>query len=710
MLAYASNDSENILMHSINGEDSENIDFREKSNFEVFKSYLFIMMKSLDFVDDEVWLRYVVGLGFLSTIDILFVVQDELSNAFETMVLYFLSLVVVIQTFILAFCIWPNNPEVDPKYCLWGAIAMGGNFAYKLWAFLSESDEYSASFVTDEIFLISIISAGLCAVGFVHAYFFRVGKIYKQEKWDTFDKLDTYEVHETNRDPDRELKTLGSFGLLKQYFWPTSDFDVGQEIPVPTRVYTAVFVIWATGVMTFHWIIEATEEVYQDMKKIGDASSEEIAFIEENLSEWQFVTLEQLLEISKYLRIGVETVRGCILCAEVVCAGLVLWSSVAITRAWRKKFLEIYYEAPTFYYDSRAVNIGGSFQFVASMVSYLITGALISLLVFSITFILLASDWFWESLIWNNKDFLIGYALYYALVFGVIQPISKSWITDGDFVRPGMEPYWKFISMMFELFYLPLALLYAIISLCYECIILVLAFFRPDTLVFPRGIEGYQTGYIVFVSNVKMSVNRYKQMHGKVEKELSDEIAVVDDTIRELEKKRDSLAKTLDFYSAIKIQAKIETAEKHLQRLKLAPEVGQCLQISIEEYAYIFFGDSQSVLYDVEIREIRGDNIAISYLEKPFCYGLTYFNSEKVDILDERLSGWKNEAGKTAPSESFQSEDVDGEVFSPTPMDIPSRSNSLSSPMNLEMVLQVPMKRKESETLDEFSEPIGTDV
>ena len=73
------------------------------------------------------------------------------------------------------------------------------------------------------------------------------------------------------------------------------------------------------------------------MKKISDASSEEIAFIEEHLSEWQYVTLEQLLEISKYLRIGVETVRGCILCAEIVCAGLVLWSSIAITRAWRKK-------------------------------------------------------------------------------------------------------------------------------------------------------------------------------------------------------------------------------------------------------------------------------------------------------------------------------------------------------------------------------------
>ena len=134
------------------------------------------------------------------------------------------------------------------------------------------------------------------------------------------------------------------------------------------------------------------------------------------------------------------------------------------------------------------------------------------------------------------------------------------------------------------------------------------------------------------------------------------------------------------------------------------------MQISIEEYDYIFFGDSQSVLYDVEIREIRGDHIMISYLEKPFCYGITYFNSEKVDILDERRSGWKNEAGKSAPSESFRSEDVDGEVFSPTPMNIPSRSNSLSSPMNLETVLQVPIKRKESETLDEFSEPIGTDV
>ena len=41
-----------------------------------------------------------------------------------------------------------------------------------------------------------------------------------------FDKLDSYEVHATNRDPDRELKTLGSIGLLKQYFWPTSKVNL----------------------------------------------------------------------------------------------------------------------------------------------------------------------------------------------------------------------------------------------------------------------------------------------------------------------------------------------------------------------------------------------------------------------------------------------------------------------------------------------------
>ena len=86
---------------------------------------------------------------------------------------------------------------------------------------------------------------------------------------------------------------------------------------------------------------------------------------------------------------------------------------------------------------------------------------------------------------------------------------SENVVTDGEYVRGGYEHWWSLFSASLELAYLPLGLLYAFTSAIFHVLILVGSFIRPDTLIFPRGLQAFQTGHYVFVANVKVN----KLMH-----------------------------------------------------------------------------------------------------------------------------------------------------------------------------------------------------
>ena len=63
------------------------------------------------------------------------------------------------------------------------------------------------------------------------------------------------------------------------------------------------------------------------------------------------------------------------------------------------------------------------------------------------------------------------------------------------------------------MFYLPLSALYGMFTILYELLWVWIAFIRPDTVIFPRGLESMQSGHYVFIANVKMVVNRIKQQY-----------------------------------------------------------------------------------------------------------------------------------------------------------------------------------------------------
>eukprot|EP00493_Phyllostaurus_siculus_P025274 UN25618 len=197
-------------------------------------------------------------------------------------------------------------------------------------------------------------------------------------------------------------------------------------------------------------------------------------------------------------------IYGCLLSSLIISFVLVMWASFIILRSWRKKFLELYYDAPTFYYHHENVNIGGSFRFIGTMLSYLITGGTLTYILILSVLLILSSKHLWMIIVFRHWDFWVGYLLYCAFVLLVAPSISKKLIEDGDFVKAGMEPYFKVIAILFELSYMPLAILYGILTFCYGVLMVTFSFYRPDTLILPRGFEGVQTGHIVFIMNVKL--------------------------------------------------------------------------------------------------------------------------------------------------------------------------------------------------------------
>jgi len=181
--------------------------------------------------------------------------------------------------------------------------------------------------------------------------------------------------------------------------------------------------------------------------------------------------------------------------------------------AWRKKVLELWYRAPTFHYDAESIHVSDSFSLVGTLVVYLVSGlALVFVLIF-VTIVVLTAPDFWLVVIIGFAPLWIGWAIYFAIFVFVIEPFLRTHITDGKYVRRGKETPFKFLSLMFELFYIPLAPLYVLQDIATQLGFMLVAFIRPDVICFPRGLEAHSIGHNVFMASVKLYINRIKQMY-----------------------------------------------------------------------------------------------------------------------------------------------------------------------------------------------------
>jgi len=289
------------------------------------------------------------------------------------------------------------------------------------------------------------------------------------------------------------------------------------------------------------------------------------------------------------------------------------------------------------------VNIGGGFRFIGTMLSYILFGSFFTFFVLFLCLCILLSEGFWKDIVWEHIDFWIGYILYFVLDACVIAPITMVYITDGDWVRPGMEPYFKFFAVTIEMFYLPLSALYALLSIVYEIIWMWIAFIRPDTVIFPRGLEWIQSGHYVFICNVKMIVNRIKQQHEGYPLSAEDEIEEAQENLKDLNDQREVCIQERDWFKCMSIDKDIERVEKRIEVLEINPQVGERVDM-----------DYNGEVHLIEICKVIDHKVKIKYVDFPFCQGIGFCNHDMVDILDERIR-WKNR--KPASSDANPSND-----------------------------------------------------
>eukprot|EP00493_Phyllostaurus_siculus_P026401 UN26746 len=78
------------------------------------------------------------------------------------------------------------------------------------------------------------------------------------------------DVHRLNRSSDREVDRF-MYYKLKQFIWPKSDFDVGQKLDVPAKVYVLIILGLFWAFHSFILSIDDWSSQYDDRKKYIEA-------------------------------------------------------------------------------------------------------------------------------------------------------------------------------------------------------------------------------------------------------------------------------------------------------------------------------------------------------------------------------------------------------------------------------------------------------
>merc|ERR550532_1366308 len=172
------------------------------------------------------------------------------------------------------------------------------------------------------------------------------------------------------------------------------------------------------------------------------------------------------------------------------------------------------------------------------MFFFVYTGSCVVMTCVAIVMFVLILEEFWTELVANNIGLILSYAAYYAFLKLGMEPFMNKTVTNGDYVNYGYEPMWRFCSFVLECLYIPLAVLYALTTVCINIALVLVAFVRPDIAVFPRGFESLQSGHAIFVANCKAYVYRIRQMYMGYPLKDSEEVDVILSEIDKLNAKK----------------------------------------------------------------------------------------------------------------------------------------------------------------------------
>jgi len=713
---------------------------------------------SLDFIDDEVKLKWVTIFVFCSLLDIMIEVNSAISKANVDKIIAFLFYLayVLLYGLVAAPMLWGNNPKSSVGWTYFGLFY---NFLFLLYktVFFVYADRKIGSQFRYFGLVASIIS-------FI-VYFYMACVDAKDDMHERMETLSSLpEVHRLNRASDREVNS-GMFSKAFQFVYPTSDFDVGQKLDVPAKVYVTMFM----GLFISVFVVGETMNAWQDRHDRWDKAIHALddlcvdnditVFVEclyisrdaSNPVEGMGVvdscldaldsgngcswfssqglcthpvygppitancrescghctpdpnydeTIELLWDILDIDLSGFYRINDNFLMAGkigILVAGIYgLFGFLVIARAWRKKVLEIYYDAPTFHYQPEMFNIGGSFKFIGTIFFFITFGFFIVFAAVTLIVFVLSLKEFWEYVVWDNRGLIAGYIAYFALLKIFVEPFLKTVVTDGNYVNTGWEPMWRFCSFILECLYVPVAVLYAITTIGINIALMVVALVRPDIGVFPRGFESLQSGHAVFVSNCKAYVYRIRQMYMGYPLTKKEEMHLIEEELDQLLEDKKKYIQNDDWYMCLKVDEQIKLVKSRFEIKKYKIEVGS-------KGYYKFKDDEPEPIRVLSVNEEKG-TISITRARSQSGYSLSslkvdvdYFNIHlaadmtSVDVLDENLSWTKNDTSEQDAETPKRSPELapGGEGTSP---DLQQTSALLTS-------------RKSDADLDEFDEP-----
>jgi len=553
-------------------------------------------LRSLDIVDDEVRSRWTTLFAFLAVMDDVWYVNHTLYDLSDTAFDYLLNYIItcVLLCFIMLLLVWANNPKLSRKYSLYNAM-----FAFLF--FINSLLVYEASYIPNMnsevprvITFISVLGSGFLVLSHLWTYVW--DKNFAEERRHRIEFAKRLPVQAPNIDDRRELK-LPTLQKIQNFLWPKSDLEMGQDFPVPTRIWASIAIILVASTY-------ATYTLENDDEAL----------------DW--------IDLHSYEDHAIRSFRIALYITWIysfyICAVIYL--------AWRKKVLELWYKAPTFHYDPTSIEIGDSFRLVGTIVFYLASGLVFLFFLLFICLALVTHPDFWDRFIFEYAFFLLGWLAYFLIFHFLINPFLQQNLTDGKYVRRGKETQFKFFSLMFELFYIPLAPLYALEDVLKRVVLLLVAFIRPDVICFPRGMEKHDKGHNVFVASVKLYINRIKQLYWDFPR--TDDLDYLNRVLTEQRQKLHEHRDRQEWLHCDRVARYIKKVRGAIQvaELKLSLEVGEEIRLKRRDRIIV-----------ARITKINSDSVTIQ--DENSCFPCL---TEEIKLLDPRLVDFVESESKSS--------------------------------------------------------------
>ena len=340
---------------------------------------------------------------------------------------------------------------------------------------------------------------------------------------------------------ERELEKGWKY-LLKQFLWPTLDFDIIfdknntndnsttdkqliiskiSHVTYPSRLYICVFLgllfVFAGTYLNIYCYVRLSlvsktlNMGYQQLNQLSDATP-----IEDNddLSEATNTALSHLNNFEKFvsslqLGLGIGIVLGTL---------LGVYSCMITFVAWKKKIVFMRLGIPTFRLNNnnkQLFQVWWTTRLMGTIASYFGTGAFLFSWIIGITIGIITWSRFWQVIVVNYWQYICGYLLYYVVDYIIRYFVFSKYISDSKnfySLQKDKVNIFSNIIILNDFLFIPLAMYSGLINMYWYMLIALFKFMRPDINIYPRGMESWDYAYLTYIASIRITVERENRL------------------------------------------------------------------------------------------------------------------------------------------------------------------------------------------------------